>query len=49
MIDVFYFYKMPVAVLGLGRSGLATCKALIDSEAALASSFVAFHSAIGSQ
>lgn len=33
MIDVFYFYKMPVAVLGLGRSGLATCKALIDSDA----------------
>ena len=28
MIDLFYFYHMPVAVLGLGKSGLATCKAL---------------------
>ena len=33
MIDVFYFYKMPVAVLGLGKSGIATCKALMASEA----------------
>ena len=33
MIDVFYFYHMPVAVLGLGKSGLATCKALMESDA----------------
>ncbi len=33
MIDLFYFYHMPVAVLGLGKSGLATCKALEISEA----------------
>ncbi|MEQ8227878.1 MAG: UDP-N-acetylmuramoyl-L-alanine--D-glutamate ligase [Rhodospirillales bacterium] len=33
MIDLFYFYRMPVAVLGLGQSGLATCQALIKSDA----------------
>lgn len=33
MIEVFPFAGMPVAVLGLGKSGLATAKALAASEA----------------
>ncbi len=33
MIDVFFFSGFPVAVFGLGRSGLATAKALVASGA----------------
>ncbi len=33
MIDLFYLNGMPVAVLGLGKSGLATAKALMASGA----------------
>lgn len=33
MIDVFPFYGLPVAVFGLGRSGIATARALMLSEA----------------
>jgi UDP-N-acetylmuramoylalanine--D-glutamate ligase len=33
MIDLFYMQEMPVAVMGLGKSGLATARALRDSGA----------------
>ncbi len=33
MIDVFPFAGLPVAVMGLGRSGLATARALVASDA----------------
>lgn len=33
MIDLFYFNGLPVAVLGLGRSGMATAKALMAAGA----------------
>ncbi len=33
MIDLFYFSGLPVAVLGLGRSGLAAAQALQKSGA----------------
>ncbi len=33
MIDLFYFSGLPVAVLGLGTSGLAAAKALQESGA----------------
>ena len=33
MIDVFPFTGFPVAVFGLGRSGLSTAKALVESDA----------------
>ena len=33
MIDVFPFHNLPVAVFGLGRSGMAAARALIASEA----------------
>ncbi len=33
MIDVFFLFKMPIAVFGLGRSGIATAKALMESQA----------------
>ena len=36
MIDVFPFAHYPIAVFGLGRSGLAAAKALMDSEAEVA-------------
>ncbi|MBK1837800.1 UDP-N-acetylmuramoyl-L-alanine--D-glutamate ligase [Azospirillum sp. YIM B02556] len=33
MIDLFYMQELPVAVMGLGKSGLATARALRDSGA----------------
>ena len=33
MINLFYFEGFPVAVFGLGRSGIATCQALAKSGA----------------
>ena len=33
MIDVFPFHLLPIAVFGLGRSGIAAARALIASEA----------------
>lgn len=33
MINLFYFARFPVAVFGLGRSGIATCKALMKADA----------------
>ncbi|MEK9672817.1 MAG: UDP-N-acetylmuramoyl-L-alanine--D-glutamate ligase [Rhodospirillaceae bacterium] len=33
MIDVFFMFKMPIAVFGLGRTGIASAKALAESEA----------------
>ena len=33
MIDVFPFAGFPVAVFGLGRSGLAAARALVKSDA----------------
>lgn len=33
MIDVFFMYKMPIAVFGLGRTGIAAAKALMESDA----------------
>ena len=36
MIDVFPFAGYPVAVFGLGRSGLTAAKSLIGSEAEVA-------------